>query len=394
MTTSARLVACLCFAAGALSSSRAQAQDAAPPAPASAPDPRDESLLRACGEGDARLHDAAVEVAQRSSRGRGVPDMHELSALLRAQGDPHVRPRAWTLRAKSIDRGDALMRMNAWLTGLRAAGVRRCGVASIVDSERGESIAVVVADAAADLAVGVPAAVREGAWVTIDARALVSSSEAKLVVMGPRGSPRTIPTSLDRASGRVLGRFMADTSGHWVVQLLLTTANGPEPALEARIEAGTGARAAPARREAPAERAADGQRDDGVAMTVMLNAARKTEGLGSLVRDVRLDAVAERHVRAMMKSGLMAHEAGDGTPVSRLEVAGLSPRELGENVAHAPSPSLAHRVLWDSPSHRGNMLHGRFKRVGVAAARDGSGSVWVTQVFAGEEVRDEEDEAL
>ena len=394
MMKRARLLACICGAAGAIASTGVQAQEASPPAPAPAPDPRDESLLRACGEGDARLHDAAVEVAQRSSRGRGVPDMHELSAMLRAQGDPHVRPRAWTLRAKAVDRGDALTRMNAWLTGMRAVGVRRCGVASIVDSERGESIAVVEADVAADLAVAVPREVRQGAWVTVDARALVSSSEAKLIVLGPRGAPRTIPTSFDRSSGRVLGRFMADVPGRWVVQLLLTTANGPQPTLEAAIEAGSGARVAPSGRDAPGEHAADGQRDDGVAVTVMLNAARKTEGLGSLVRDVRLDAVAERHVRAMIRSGVMAHEAGDGTPVTRLEGAGLSPRELGENVAHAPSPALAHRVLWDSPSHRGNMLHGRFKRVGVAAARDGSGSVWVTQIFAGVEEREADDEEL
>ncbi len=353
-----------------------------PPVPASSPDPRNAAFLQACGAGDERLHEAAVAVAERVAKGRAVPDMHELTGILRAQQDPHTRPRAWTLRAVDLDRDAARVRLSTWLRTLGSAGVRRCGVASIVDSQRGETVAVVVADAIADTMTELPDSVRTSSWLTVEARSLVHASEARLVVLGPRGAPRTIPTSFDRGSGRVLGRFMADRPGRWVVQLLLTIDSGPQPALELEVEAGDGAADRARSAEAPGETAVTAERDNGVAMTVMLNVARKTEGMGSLIRDVRLDAVAERHVKAMMKAGVMAHEAGDGNPASRMDAAGLSPRELGENVARAPSPALAHRVLWDSPSHRGNMLHGRFKRVGVAAARDASGAVWVTQVFA------------
>jgi uncharacterized protein YkwD len=56
---------------------------------------------------------------------------------------------------------------------------------------------------------------------------------------------------------------------------------------------------------------------------------------------------------------------------------------MGENVAHALTLERAHRVLWASPSHRGNLLDRRFRDLGVGVARDSDGSVWVCQLFGG-----------
>jgi uncharacterized protein YkwD len=79
----------------------------------------------------------------------------------------------------------------------------------------------------------------------------------------------------------------------------------------------------------------------------------------------------------------LAHDAGDGSPVDRLRAAGLDARDVGENVAHAPSIALAHRALWASPSHRANLLGAEFDRVGVAVSRDERGDSWVAETFAG-----------
>jgi uncharacterized protein YkwD len=203
----------------------------------------------------------------------------------------------------------------------------------------------------------------------------------KVVVLGPRGAPRTIPTSYDPRTRRVMARFMADTAGHWAAQLLTSTQAGPLPSLEADVFADVAPEAASA--QAPGEQSASGVTDPAVAMVVMLNVARRSENVPSLVRDVKLDAVADQHARAMAQAGVLAHQAGDGTPVTRMDQAGIAARESGENVAHAADAVAAHRVLWFSPSHRTNMLHTRFSRVGVAAVRDGGGTLWVTQVFAG-----------
>ena len=53
----------------------------------------------------------------------------------------------------------------------------------------------------------------------------------------------------------------------------------------------------------------------------------------------------------------------------------------GENVARADTLLRAHRALWGSPSHRGNLLHPRFKQVGIGIAQSPEGTIWVCQVF-------------
>ena len=64
-------------------------------------------------------------------------------------------------------------------------------------------------------------------------------------------------------------------------------------------------------------------------------------------------------------------------------IAGMRVKVVGENLASARSLEHSHRALWASPSHRDNMLYGDFRRMGVAVARAGDGTVWVTEVFVG-----------
>jgi uncharacterized protein YkwD len=98
-------------------------------------------------------------------------------------------------------------------------------------------------------------------------------------------------------------------------------------------------------------------------------------------RNAALDAVAHRHVLAMVATGRVAHDVGDGLPHERLGEAGVTATRVGENVASAPSLRRIHRVLWDSPSHRENLLDPGFSRVGVALVRDGHGKLWAAEVF-------------
>ena len=43
----------------------------------------------------------------------------------------------------------------------------------------------------------------------------------------------------------------------------------------------------------------------------------------------------------------------------------------------------AHRALWASPSHRGNLLLDQFTKVGIGVVRGPDGAVWVTELFTG-----------
>jgi uncharacterized protein YkwD len=130
---------------------------------------------------------------------------------------------------------------------------------------------------------------------------------------------------------------------------------------------------APGEFDAPAEDAAARR---------MLNDARAAEGLATLGANSRLDAVALAHAGAMKARRQLAHDLGEGNPLTRLARAGITPYSAGENVAHALTLRRAHRALWASPSHRGNLLDPRFDSVGVGIARDDDGSVWLCEVFA------------
>jgi uncharacterized protein YkwD len=351
--------------------------------PAAAPESRDGPLLSACGAGDARLHQAASLVAQRAVLGLAPLDTQQLSQLLRTLGDPDVRPRGWMLRGRNIARDDAVARVRAWISTMPRKGARRCGVASVMDSEHGEALALVVVDAVAELIRPIPTQARAGSWITLEATMLVPTDHAKAIVLGPSGAPRALPTSLEPSTQHVLARFMADRPGRYLLQLLADDDWGPRPVLEAVAYADAAPDIDPDARPAPGEVAAARATSDDEAIEEMLNAARGSEQLPALRRDGRLDGAARRHVQAMMRRGRMAHDVGDGDPALRIGEAGVFSSETGENVAHAASVLLAHRTLWASPSHRGNMLHPRFSRVGIAASRDRLGAVWVAQLFAG-----------
>jgi uncharacterized protein YkwD len=358
-------------------------REPATPRIAAAPDVRDEGLLQLCGEGDATLHHAARHVAARALEGKRPLTMVELGGWLRAWSEPHPGARAWTIKGSVVDRTHAIGRLRQWLAKQDESAPRRCGVANVQDSEHGEALAVVTVPVFADLQMPVPRTLPQGRWVTVDARMMQWADAAKVVVLGPRGAPRTIPTSYDPRQRRIVGRFMADRQGTWLVQVLATTRTGPRPVLESEVRVGEAVEGAPV--VVPGENAGKGL-SDADAMFAKLNEARRSEGLQPLKRDPILDSVAENHVRQMMKAGIVAHDVGDGTPPERAAEAGVSSSEVGENVSRAKSTNLAHRALWDSPSHRTNTLYPRYMRVGVSAARDAQGRVWVAQVFAGREM--------
>ncbi len=55
----------------------------------------------------------------------------------------------------------------------------------------------------------------------------------------------------------------------------------------------------------------------------------------------------------------------------------------GENVGYGSSATVVFNALTNSASHLANMTNPAFTRLGVGAALDGNGRLWVVQVFAG-----------
>jgi len=335
-------------------------------------------LLAACGGPDGALAEVAARSAQRLAEGGSPFAADELAFQLRAAGDPHVWPRAWSMTG--VGEEEVGRNIKAWVAPWNTLGVRRCGIARAAAADGSTSLTVVAVDALADLS-PLPTTARTGQWITLDGAMLVPASDAKVVLLGPRGAPKSVPASL--SGDRVHSTFSVDQPGAWLVQVLATVSTGPQPVLEAMIFAGSPppARFAPA--PAPGEGASQGARDDDDAMVRMVNAARASESRPALVRDPLLDRVARAHSEEMLKARVLGHDVGTGSPTARLRAAGGSAHVAGENVATSNTVENAHRALWASPSHRGNLLFDDFTRVGVAVVRGPDGRVWVTEMFAG-----------
>ena len=359
-----------------------------------------DQIRATCGPPSEALNRIAREVALRSLNRLPAWNMLELQQRARLVGEPHPGARAWSLRAESLEAAVVIERMEAWMATFPDRDDRLCGVATAKDSTLGESVAVVFVPVFADLLAPITQHVPRSCWITVDVsvREFRGDSQSdlttdlsdtfpspmspapagKIVVLGPRGVPRTIPTH--SVASRIIGRFMADRDGPWVVQVVAPTHSGPRPVIETLVRVGN--QNASSQDSAPGEASHAGLPDT-KAIVAMLNEARSVEGLQRLVEDPILAEVALAHVRSMIAAGVVSHDTGHGLPPARVAKAGISSNEVGENVSRASSPTLVHRALWESISHRSNMLHPRYGRVGVGAVRDASGMLWVAQVFAG-----------
>jgi uncharacterized protein YkwD len=340
--------------------------------------------LARCGQAEAGLRDVARSLLARKIEGGALPELDGLAQELRAAGEPHPWPRAWSARGRSLDDpaslGATMARLGTWL-GDSPDPLRRCGVASGVGPDGTRTIVVIAAEGLADLA-PLPMRARTGQWMTLEAHLRVAARGATVVVLDPAGAPRTIPCSL--VDGVVRARFAAQRPGEVAVQVVADVAGGPRPVIEASVFVDIEPSASPEDREAPGESAslASAEGSDADSLTRMIAGARASVGLGPVVRDARLDGLALEHARHMARMHELAHDAGDGDPLARMRAAGLEPSAAGENVAHASSLRLAHRALWQSPSHRLNLLGRSFDRVGVGVVRDEQGGAWVAETFA------------
>ncbi len=339
---------------------------------------RQADLLSRCGAPDAALVRVAARVVDRKAAGLPFLDTEALAFAQRVEGEPHVWPRAWAVSGRALDHDATLRRLDTWRASFRDLGERRCGVASGVATDGTEIVAAIAVDALADLD-PIPTRVRTGQWLDVGARLLVPATGARVIVLGPGGDPRRVPTSLEGA--RVRARFAPDRPGAFTIQIVAEVSTGPRPILEARIFADATPPTELPSLSAPGEDAGDAAVDATSQLAAMVAALRDGEGLGHVSRQAGLDVLATNHARRMLDARALGHDVGDGEPVRRLQNAGIPAREAGENVAHAATLKLAHRALWQSPSHRANLLRTDFTRAGFGVVTDPDGSVWVCEIF-------------
>ncbi len=117
-------------------------------------------------------------------------------------------------------------------------------------------------------------------------------------------------------------------------------------------------------------------------MLELVNQERVSAGLRPLMPDPELTEVARRHSADMFARGYFAHETPEGRdPFDRIREANVSFVAAGENLALAPTVTVAHNGLMNSPGHRRNILNRNFGRVGIGIMDGGMRGLMVTQNF-------------
>lgn len=327
----------------------------------------------ACGAGERGLRVTARALVDRKARGLPLPDVDAIESLQRSAGEPHPWPRVWAATAPTLDPESTLQKLSTWLASQPDRASRRCGVAEGAAPDGRHTLVVVAVDALADLQ-PLPTRARAGQWLDVAAQ-LSHATGGRVVVLGPSGAARTLPSWFDH--GALHARFAAEGPGETLVQVVADLPGGPRPVLEASVFTDAEPSLPDGDRPAPGEEVGAGLADAD-RLAAMVAQARAAAGLPSLARDRRLDDIAHEHALRMAAAHTLAHDAGDGDPLERLRVAGVAFRAAGENVAHAGTVPLAHRALWGSPSHRANVL-GSYARIGVGVVRDEKGDAWVAE---------------
>src|SRR5262249_3845578 len=158
------------------------------------------------------------QVVDRKIAGLSYIEVEELGFAQRVHGEPHVWPRAWVVSGRALDHEGTLAKLDSWRTSFKDLGQRRCGVATGFAPDGPEVVAPVAVDGLADLA-PLPIRAHAGQWLEFEARMLVPATGARVVILGPSGDPRRVPTSLG-ADGRVRARFTPERPGEFTVQLV------------------------------------------------------------------------------------------------------------------------------------------------------------------------------
>jgi uncharacterized protein YkwD len=96
-----------------------------------------------------------------------------------------------------------------------------------------------------------------------------------------------------------------------------------------------------------------------------------------------LTAVARQHSADMLARGYFSHYSPEGkTALDRLRAQRIAFLIAGENLALAPTVTVAHTGLMHSPGHRANILRPQFGKVGIGILDAGRHGIMVTQNFS------------
>jgi uncharacterized protein YkwD len=107
-------------------------------------------------------------------------------------------------------------------------------------------------------------------------------------------------------------------------------------------------------------------------MFQMVNQQRTSRGIVALSFSDALTAVGAAHCQDMFKNGYFSHYSQNGlSPFDRMAQSNITFNFAGENLALAPSVTLAMNGLMQSPGHKANILSTDFHKIGIGVVNGG-----------------------
>lgn len=346
------------------------------------------SLVRDIGElgYDPALGHAAREVAAFYALERQMAPSGALQFMLNAGGAAE-----WDVRRAMISTGrtgdEAIVRRvnELWREHGTPGVPLRVGVgeAYTIENPPRRYISILLSGGQLDLE-PLPRTLAAGDVVTLAGRLPAGARDPEILLMGPDASVLELKV---RGDGRLFEADVpaGDLPGSIQVEIVATLPGGPKPLAQLDLHV---AQPLPNRWEgawAPDESGL-ALGDTATYLEGLIDDDRAVFDLPRLVRDAKLDAIAERHARDMRDHRFVAHVSPrSGTVGDRLRAGEYKAVAHGENIAKNSSLWDAQAGLLHSLGHRKNILSREFTHVGlgVAALDEGDRRVfYVAQVFA------------
>jgi len=339
-------------------------------------------LGKVAPEADARLDWAMTELA-RQVRGDDLPALDVLEFLLAHYG--LVEPSPHILMSAASSDGEA--ELAAHTRGeiaemLRTADIRRVGIG--IDRSGGMIHVVLgLQEKHVELLEAIPRHVPPGGQVSIQARIGAGLANPGVVVTAPDGTVRQQDPPLRKGVIRDVVRCL--TAGRHQVEIVASGPAGSTVLANFPLYCGV-APPAVAPRAAGVRTVTVTAGEAEKQMLALINRDRKRAGVGPVVLDDKLTAIARAHTRDMVEHDFVAHTSPrTGSPGDRVRRAGLVPTFSSENVGRAYTAEEAEQGFMSSPGHRANIVDPRPTRVGIGIvfgpAVTGTRPLFVTQLF-------------
>lgn len=105
----------------------------------------------------------------------------------------------------------------------------------------------------------------------------------------------------------------------------------------------------------------------------LINEARSSSGLGAVTLEGSLTSIAQAHAERMAAAGRLFHNGSFPDAAGEWLF-------TGENVGRGPGVDAVHESFMRDPTHRANVLAGKFRLVGIGLHRVGD-ELWVVEDY-------------